>query len=67
MYTFGSTNRVCTHDKFIHYESKTKVVSSSPTQPGILDTTLCDKACQWLTNWRSYTIIAKQIIVHTEN
>ena len=46
MCTFGSTNRVCTHDKFIHYESKTKVVSSSPTQPGILDTTLCDKACQ---------------------
>ena len=28
--------------------STTNVVSSNPTQGGVLNTTLCDKVCQWL-------------------
>ena len=27
----------------------TNVVSSNPLRRGVLDTTLCDKVCQWLT------------------
>jgi hypothetical protein len=27
----------------------TNIVSSNPLRRGVLDTTLCDKVCQWLT------------------
>jgi hypothetical protein len=33
----------------------TNLVSSNPTQPGELDTTLCDKVCQWFETGRWFS------------
>jgi hypothetical protein len=34
----------------------TKVVSSNPTQTGVLDMTLCDKVCQWLVTGQWFSL-----------